>query len=648
MGVNKIYTIWDILFPALKEYGMAVSRRRFLRRSTTTGVATAASVLEAPVEHANAAHTPTAPRWMNTTINPSSVVTTSTLPSYAIIALNRMGYGPRSGDDAAFAALGATPDAQLQAYVDQQLNPAAIIDNECDAKLAAARLKIKYDAKTDDPDPTKNYPARNEAVALSTLDQLIGDLWPRAKSMQPYIAYQERIHPFEEVRVATWVRAVHSKRQLQEVLVDFWHNHFNVNINTDGAIAATFPLYDRIMRTHCLGNFRSLLEEVAKSVAMLTYLDNASSMASGGEGANENYARELFELHTLGADNYLKFYNNQDGVGAISYNGKQYPRGYVDEDVYAAANCLTGWTTANGYWRLPGPDPKPNTGEFFYSGSWHNNDPKIVLSIDGRRTIPGTQAALRDAQDLFTMLADHPGTARSVCTKLCRRLIADDPPSAVIEAAVAVWMANVSAPDQLKKVTRTILLSNEFKTTWGQKMKRPFEFLAAYFRATNATLPIDELLADPNAGDYWNSFFYHIGATGHKLFEWATPTGHPDRATYWASTNGMLRRWNLPYTLTQSWGGHVGIDLRGQTDAAVPGGSCIQIVDYWIGRLCGYMVNPRVRQELIDFLAQQALGGDPNQPPKPMNGEANNAELVTTRLNAMVQLLAISPDFQAR
>ena len=154
-----------------------------------------------------------------------------------------MGYGPRPGDVAAFAALGATPDARLQAYVDQQLNPDAINDSECDAKLAAARLKIKYDAKTDDPDPAKNYPARNEAAALGTLDQT---------ARRPVAARQGhagRLHrltrsayrPFEEVRVATWLRAVHSKRQLKEVLVDFWHNHFNVNINADSAIAGHLP-----------------------------------------------------------------------------------------------------------------------------------------------------------------------------------------------------------------------------------------------------------------------------------------------------------------------------------------------------------------------------------------------------------------------
>ena len=182
---------------------------------------------------------------------------------------------------------------------------------------------------------------------------------------------------------------------------------------------------------------------------------------------------------------------------------------------------------------------------------------------------------------------------------------------------MAVWMANISAPDQIKKVVRTILLSNEFKSTWGQKMKRPFEFLVSYFRATNAArCRSTRCWPDPNDGDYWGSFFWNIGATGHKLFEWATPTGHPDRASYWASTNGMLRRWNLPYIAHAELGRPCDVSIcAAQTDAAVPGGSCIQIVDYWIDRLCGYTINPSVRQELIDFLAQKAQGGDPNAAP---------------------------------
>src|SRR5215213_6939412 len=160
---------------------MAVSRRRFLSTTTTIGAAAAASVLEAPAEPANAALTENATRWAQTQISPSAVVTTGTLPSYAIIALNRMGYGPRPGDVAAFVALGTTSDARLTAYVDQQLNPEAINDSECDAKLAAARLKIKYDAYSDPANPANNYPAKNEAAPLGTLGQTMADLWPRAR-----------------------------------------------------------------------------------------------------------------------------------------------------------------------------------------------------------------------------------------------------------------------------------------------------------------------------------------------------------------------------------------------------------------------------------------------------------------------------------
>jgi uncharacterized protein (DUF1800 family) len=630
---------------------MAVTRRRFIGTTATIGAAAAAAdVLATQPQHADAAFGEAAAHLLAAEVQPAGVTGTATLPSLAVIALNRMGYGPRPGDVAAFVALGATPDERLLAYVDQQLNPDAIADAECDAKLAAARLKIKYDAKTDDPDPYKNYPARNEAAPLGTLNQQIAELWPRAQGqIGQYRVHAERVRPFEEVRVATWLRAIYSKRQLKELLIEFWHNHFNVNAGSDTTIAATFPLYDRIMRTHCLGNFRAMLEEVGKSVAMMYYLDNISNKAGGGEGGNENYARELFELHTLGSDNYLKFYDNKNGVGEITYNNVIYPRGYVDSDIYEAALCFSGWTIANGNWQLPGPDPKPNTGEFFYSQSWHDTGPKIVLSIDGTRTVDANQAALKDGRDVYTMLASHPGTARHVCGKLCRRLIGDTPPTTVIEAAVAAWMANINAPDQLRQVVRTILLSGEFRTSWDRKMKRPFEFLVSYFRATNATMPVDEVpVGDPNGGAYWSSFFWQIGATGHKLFEWATPTGHPDRAEYWASTNGMLRRWNLPYVLTQNWGGRVAIDLRAQTDAALPGGSCIQIVDYWISRLCGFTINPAVRDELINFMAQKAQGGDPTQPPRPMNGEPNTAQLITDRLNAMVQLLAMSPDFQAR
>lgn len=600
---------------------MAVSRRGFLASAATLGAAIPAASLFDPIPVAGAA-----PQLAGTA------------PPLAQIALNRMGFGPRKGDVAAFNALGASDSARLAAYVEQQLNPAAIDDSACDARLAAARLKIQYDANTD-PDPAKSYPARNEAAPLGTLSQTIAELWPRARGVAPYQPWSERVRPFEEVRVATWLRATYSRRQLNELLVDFWHNHFNVNAYADATIAATFPLYDRIMRANCLGNFRAMLEEVAKSVAMQYYLDNVSNKAGGGEGGNENYARELFELHTLGSDNYLKFYDDRGSVGTITYNGQTYVRGYIDRDVYEAARCLSGWTLNNGHWEHPNPDD----GTFLFYNDWHDNALKIVLGVN----FPYNQG-INDGKQVFDLLCAHPGTARHICGKLCRRLIGDEPPGSVVEAAVATWMNNIAAPDQIKRVVRTILLSDAFATTWGKKVKRPFELVVSYLRATGAELPIDELLPNPNDGDYWGSLLWLYGAAGHRLFEWPTPTGFPDVASYWANTNGMLWRWNLPYLITQPWGGNVALDLRAQTDADVPGGSCIQIVDSWIGKLCGFSITPAVRTALIDFLAQKALGGDPAQPPRPMNGEPNNSQIISERIAATVQLLAMSPDFQVR
>ncbi|KPV50932.1 hypothetical protein SE17_24105 [Kouleothrix aurantiaca] len=606
---------------------MALTRRHFLATTTALGAAGAVATFGGATAGALAA-----PPLLGSM--PASV----TLPPAAVIALNRMGFGPRAGDVAAFNALGGTDAARLQAYLEQQLSPAAIDDSLCDAKITSARLKIQYDAHTD-ADPAKSYPARNEAAPLGTLGQGIAALWPRARGAAPFQAWAERMRPFEEVRVATWLRAVYSKRQLAEVLADFWHNHFNVNVNSDSAIAATFPIYDRIVRTHSMGNFRTFLEEIAKSVGMMYYLDNVSNKAGGGEGGNENYARELFELHTLGSDNYLKFYDDRGSVGTITYNGKTYVRGYIDRDVYEAARCLSGWTLNNGQWE----HPTPNDGTFLFYNDWHDNALKIVLGVQ----FPYNQG-IADARHLFDLLCSHPGTARHLCTKLCRRLVSDTPSTELVEAATATWMANISAPDQIKRVLRTILLSDEFRSTWGQKLKRPFELIVSFLRGIGAELPVDELLADPNAGDYWSSLLWSFSAAGQRLFEWPTPTGHPDTTAYWANTNGMLRRWNRPYTLRQSWGGNVAVNIRAQTDAAVPGGSCIRIADYWIGRLCGYSLPAATRSALINFLAQTAQGGDPNQPPKPMNGEPNTAALITERLESMVQLLVMTPEFQLR
>lgn len=579
---------------------MSVSRRHFLASSAALAT-TLTTEIVSPLSAEQPRHEP--------------ATRASATPSWPVIALHRMGFGPRPGDIAAVQALGLT------AYVDQQLNPASIPDADCEARLAAARMRISYPAHVG-----AAYPAIDEVRPLATLGKTTAELWPLANFSTP-MDFQERLRPFHEVRVATWLRAVYSKRQLQEVLVDFWHNHFNVNAGSAAEIAATFPVYDReVIRAHCLGNFRAFLEAVARSTGMMYYLDNVTNRAGGGEGGNENYARELLELHTLGSDNYLKFYDNRRDIGRDSDGNA---RGYIDDDVYELARCLTGWTIDGA------------TGGFIYRADWHDTNPKTVLSPDGFPNIPRSQADLKDTRDVFDLLARHRGTARAICTKLCRRLIGDLPPATVVDAAVNTWIAQRSAPDQIKQVVRVILLSAEFQSTWGQKVKRPFEAMAAYLRATNADLIPDDM---SSGGGRWGARIWAFNSTGQRLYEWPTPTGHPDLASHWVNTNDLLRRWNLPFVLSQPWGGDVRIDLRGQTNMNA---SCTEIVDLWIGRLCGFSIDPAARQELIAFMSQ---GGNVSQPPRPLPDapDWNDPNALTDRLNSMVQLLAMCPDFHAR
>jgi len=389
-----------------------------------------------------------------------------------------------------------------------------------------------------------------------------------------------------------------------------------------------------------------MLVEVTKSVAMMYYLNNVSNKAGGGEGGNENFARELFELHTLGSDNYLKFYSQRGNIPVVEYGSERYASAYIDYDVYDASRCLTGWTIANGR------DGRPNTGAFYLMESWHDNYPKTVLApaplpgIEPAPNFPFNNGAERDGMEALRLAARHPGTARHLCTKLCRRLVADNPPESLINTAWSVWMQHRDSPDQIRRVVEAILLSPEAKSAFGAKICRPLEAMWAFLRATNAALPNDvpAVNGDATQGGYWSSLFWSADQTGHRLFGWDTPTGHPDRADYWANTNALLRTWNIFYTMAQSWGGNVTIDIVGQTP---PGLSCAGIVDFWLQRMLTYIPTGDLRTLLINFLAQ---GGDPNQPPQPLRGAPDwgSADAVNDRIVAMVQLLATSPEFWLR
>ena len=564
----------------------APSRRDLLRGGAAVAAAGAASLALQPAV-INAQPSPAVPA-MRSGANVTAAAPQVATPPPEIIALHRMGFGPRPGDLAALMALGADSDARLQAYVDQQINPESIDDSECDALIAAQ--------------------------GFTTLGKSRQQLWQDHVAKQG-VTWDERMQPARETLHATFLRAVFGKRQLVEVLADFWHNHFNV-YGWDSWSAGTWVHYDRdVLRGNMLGNFRQMLGAVAKSPAMLYYLDNVSNTSAG---PNENYARELFELHTFGAENYFGVASIVGPDGRYQHPAPQDANGnplmYIDEDVYAATQCFTGWRIDSA------------TGDFQFVDSAHAKYSKIVLA---QATPSG--AGVQDGEFVLDLLANHPGTARYISRKLCRRLIADDPPESVVQAAADVFHSQRNASDQLTQVVRTILLSPEFRATWGEKIKRPFDYTVSLLRAANANFA------------WSDSFRWRYEALGQALFNWRPPDGYPDRKEDWSSTMPMLQRWRLCNWLVDGWkvGGdgadkdNLRIDCRGQMPASV--NTATAIVDFWAQRLLGRGLPIDERQPLIDFMAG---GRNPDN--------ALPAAHIDERLRFLVGLIFMAPSFQWR
>lgn len=434
-----------------------------------------------------------------------------------VAALNRLAFGPRPGDADALRRDG------LPRWLDAQLSPDDRQDEEARRALDTCRLRIKYDAG-------ERWAAVEELRPLANLDKPIDALWPLSDGKQPF-AGPERQFPRLEVTAATLIRAVHSRWQLREVMADFWHNHFNVYAG-EQAVSASLPSYDRdVIRRHALGNFREFLEAVGTSAAMLVYLNNRSSRAGS---ANENYARELFELHALGRDAYLNaLYNRWREVPGAA-RGR--PDGYIDQDVYEAARAFTGWTVEDGA-GLGGEQRLPVTGRFAYVEGWHDNYQKRVLA----REFDPYQAPMADGRRVLDLVADHPATALHLCRKLCMRLVADDPPESLVKAAARVWTDNRRQPDQIARVVRVIALSRDFAEIREAKVKRPLELVASFARAGGIDFTAT------------NGLIGELDGSGQRLFACPAPTGHPDRAEAWLGAAAMRRRWSLLLGLAENW-----------------------------------------------------------------------------------------------
>jgi uncharacterized protein (DUF1800 family) len=452
--------------------------------------------------------------------------------------LNRLTFGATKASREEIALLGR------EAWLDRQLSLPAN-DPALQDRLARAQLRISYESETDEHGTS--WPAMDELRPLSALTADPADLvrlvdWSPGNGM----GYSERIRPATEVTAASLIRAVHAEAQLREVLTQFWHDHFNVNSMKDEFTAAFFASHDAALRDHALGNFRLLLGEVAQSPAMLYYLNNADSVASP---ANENYARELLELHTLGAVNYLN--DRYDAWDAVPGATEGLALGYLDLDVYEVARAFTGWSVGDGRWLAEGENA-PGSGRMHYVARWHDPYQKRILG----REFPPHRGPMEDGNEVLDILSRHPGTAGFVCGKLARRFLADDPPPDLVARMAEVFLAEADAPDQIARVLRVLVLSPEFSAP-PAKLRRPFEFLAAIYRAAGAEVTAVE-----------NGFHWQLGRAGWRQHEYGPPTGHPDRMTAWTGASTLNRYVDLALSGLEDWFDGARADLSDPGDPA--------------------------------------------------------------------------------
>ena len=448
-------------------------------------------------------------------------------------ALLRLSFGVRPGDFEAVKKIGVAK------YIEQQLDPDSIDDSALDKRLAKLptlslsnpTMAEQYNPPKPTPTPAPSPKPMTEATTTATDVAKMDSAKPMTDATMMTSTATAAIAPsptpvakpsptptpknpgmvVTELQRSKLLRAVYSERQLNEVVVDFWENHFSIYANKD-ADRWLLTGFDRdTIRPFAMGRFRDLLGATAHSPAMLFYLDNWQSSllreypatkdkpARTSGGINENYARELMELHTLGVDG-----------------------GYTQKDVQEVARCFTGWTIR-----------KPNEeGIFVYNPAQHDNGEKIVL---GTRIAAG--GGIGDAEKVLDILAKHPSTARFIATKLARRFIGDDPPKTVVDRAAQVFLRTDGS---IRETLHAIIESPEFSSpsAYQAKVRSPFEYVAASLRATTAETDANRPILD------W------IGRMGQPIFGRMTPDGYPDKSSEWLSNNDLLARFNFAVALS--------------------------------------------------------------------------------------------------
>jgi uncharacterized protein (DUF1800 family) len=453
--------------------------------------------------------------------------------SVGVRLLNRATFGVTDADWAEFVSLG------YEGWLERQLNPGLISDTALEQRLAGQ---------------TPPFPA------LTTLTMTGEQLYALNNGGQIQ----------NELIEATILRAALSRRQLFEKMVEFWSDHFSMDI-TIGSLNVLKTLDDRdVIRANALGNFRDLLHASARSPAMLQYLNNDQNTLAA---PNENYGRELLELHTLGAS-----------------------AGYTQADVIAVSRCLTGWTR----WGST-TNPSNLRGTFRYNSGAHDNGQKVLsplfnLTGTGNLVIPAGQPAMFDGNLVLDILANHPATARFVCTKMARRFVGEDVPGAVVDAAVAAWLDNGSGVRGDIKAVLRVLLSANVLASATPRYKRPFHLTISAIRGLNATVTTTSSLRT------------RLVRCGHLPFMWGPPDGYPDTLEYWSGQ--QLPRWNFGAELVTTSGGAgngitgVAVDVAGLLGTA---NTPAEVVNRLDARLTRGAMSTMDRNTIQSFLAQTAL-----------------------------------------
>jgi uncharacterized protein (DUF1800 family) len=466
----------------------------------------------------------------------------------AAFLLDRFGFGPRPGDVDGLVRQG------LEAWLDEQLAPSAP-DPELERRLADLPSRdLPFEALR------ARYVQPGDVFEQAVREGLIAEGTergsPAARQTIRRLMEERDLRPrvtlFVELAALKGLRAVYARHQLREALVDFWFNHFNVDARGAKQAAVVLDYERAAIRPHVLGRFRALLGATARHPAMLAYLDNAVSraapgaptlaepMAAGG-GINENYARELMELHTLGVEG-----------------------GYAQRDVEEVARAFTGWTVPPLGARARGRAferferaasraerdgaPFVRDGLFLFRTDWHDAGPKEVL---GRRLPAGR--GVQDGEDVLDLVAAHPSTARHLARKLAQRFVTDDPDAALVEHLAATF---TRSGGEIAAVVRALA---EHVAFWASarsgpggapaKVKTPFELVASALRATGA-----EVGHVRGLGPF-------LRAMGEPVYACEPPTGFPDHELAWVNPGTLLTRMRFGVHLAANAIDGVRVDL---------------------------------------------------------------------------------------